>query len=184
MRSYYNLTDGQADYLRGIVAGKVVADLGCGDGSLSATMAGMGASVVHAVDKSPVDIRHRGVVFHQSYFDRWEMPEGVQVAVVSWPHNSGLPGIPKLLREVPDVIYIGKNTDGTSCGSRAMFSLLTRRTPLRYLPDQRNVMIHYGSVPRPDRALHHEEIAAFTQVSFYRYDPNPERLEAMSWRGP
>jgi len=182
--TYVNLTNDQADYLRGIVAGKVVADLGCGDGSLAVTMANMGAAAVHAVDKAPVCIRHRGVVVHQSYFDRWTMPEGVHVAVVSWPHNSGLPGIPKLLRGVPDVIYIGKNTDGTSCGSGAMFALLIRRTTLRYIPDPRNVMIHYGNEPRPDRALHHEEIAAITQASLYRYDPTPERLDAVSWRRP
>jgi hypothetical protein len=43
-------------------------------------------------------------------------------------------------------------------------------------------MIHYGSEPRPDRTLHHEEIAAITQIHDYRYDPNPARLEATYWR--
>ena len=180
--SYVTLNDAQRDYLRGVVAGKVVADLGCGDGSLAVLMADMGAMVVHAVDKAPARINHPRVVFHQSYFDRWEMPEGVQIAVVSWPHNSHLPGIPKLLRVIDDVVYVGKNTDGTSCGSGAMLAMLIRRNPLRYLPDQRNVMIHYGNEPRPDRALHHEEIAAITQVHSYRYDPNPARLEATYWR--
>ena len=179
--TYYHLNDEQRAYLQEVVRGKVVADLGCGDGSLAGAMVGMGAKAVHAVDKAPARISRPGVVFHQSYFDRWQLPEGVQVAVVSWPQNSGLPGIPKLLRGIPDVVYLGKNTDGTTCGSRAMFSVLLHRDPVRYVPDSRNVMIHYGNEPRPTLALHHEEIAAITHASIYRYDPGTERKTRDEW---
>lgn len=182
--TYYHLNDEQRAYLQGVVRGKVVADLGCGDGSLAVSMVEMGAAVVHAVDKAPARISRPGVVFHQAYFDRWRVPEGVQVAVVSWPHNSGLPGIPKLLRGIPDVVYLGKNTDGTTCGSRAMFSVLLHRNPVRYVPDSRNVMIHYGNESRPNPLLHHEEVAAITHASIYRYDPCADRKTTDEWRNP
>lgn len=180
--TYYHLNDEQRAHLREAVRGKVVADLGCGDGSLAVSMMEMGAAVVYAVDKAPARISRPGVVFHQSYFDGWGVPEGVQVAVVSWPQNSGLPGIPKLLRGIPDVVYLGKNTDGTTCGSRAMFSVLLHRNPVRYLPDSRNVMIHYGNEPRLNPSLHHEEIAAITHASIYRYDPCADRKTKDEWR--
>lgn len=179
---YYRLTRDQEEYLRGVVAGKVVADLGCGDGSLAVTMANMGASVVRAVDKAPARIKHDGVVFHQSYFDRWTMPEDVQVAVLAWPQNNSLPGLTDLLNRSLEVVYLGKNTDGSACGTGSLFANLARRVVVKYLPDRGNVMIHYGNQPRGDARLHHEEFAALEQAKQYTYNEILDRRDAPSWK--
>lgn len=178
---YYSLTREQTTYLRSVVAGKTVADLGCGDGSLAVSLMNLGANTVHAVDKSPARVKHGGVVFHQSYFDRWEMPEDVRVAVVSWPQNNGLPGIAGLLSRVSEVIYLGKNTDGTACGSGTLFAGLIRRNVLKCIPDRRNVMIHYDNRPRENPVLYHEEFAALTQNQSYSYNPSPDLRDTLSW---
>jgi Ribosomal protein L11 methyltransferase (PrmA) len=181
---YYSLTGAQCAYLRGAVRGKVIADLGCGTGALALSLANMGATLVHAVDKQPARIKHEGVIFHQSYFDRWSMPKDVQVVVVSWPQNNGLPGIADLLKRVPEVIYLGKNTDGTSCGNGTLFAHLILRNTVTCIPDRRNTLIHYVAGSRPDRTLHHEEMAAITQYSTpqpYGYNPSPDRREMLDW---
>ena len=184
---YYSLTGAQCDHLRSAVGGKVVADLGCGTGELATSLANMGASLVHAVDKAPARIKHEGVIFHQSYFDRWSMPGEVQVAVVAWPQNNRLPGIADLLKRVPEVIYLGKNTDGASCGNGTMFAHLILRNTVKCIPDRRNTLIHYIAESRPDRTLHHEEVAAITQHSTsqpYGYNPSPDRREMLDWSVP
>lgn len=148
---------------------------------MSVTLANMGATGVYAVDKAPASIKHDGVLFVQSYFDRWKMPDDVQIAVVSWPQNNRLPGIADLLKRIPDVIYLGKNTDGTSCGTGTLFAGLILRDTARYLPDRHNVLIHYGSRPRDVRTLHHEEFAAIVQTKLYRYDPSPDQRDILGW---
>lgn len=182
MRGYYHLTEEQIVHLRKVVSGKTVADLGCGDGSLSEELAKAGATVVHAVDKDPALIRHPRVVFHGSYFSQWKMPEDVQIAIVSWPQNNGLPGLAELLNRIGEVLYLGKNTDGTSCGSPSLFSDLIRRNVTTYLPDRRNVMIRYESRPRENYRVYHEELSALDPSRSYNYNPSRECRDVLFWR--
>lgn len=179
--TYYTLSEEQLAYLRTVVEGRVVADLGCGSGELSRTMADMGATLVHAVDKGPCPVEHPKVEVHQSYFAHWKCPEGVEVAVLCWPQNYTLMGLTGILRSIPHVLYVGKNTDGTACGTPALFSHLVLRGTVKCLPCRWNVMIHYGNDPRPDRTLHHEEFAGIANSEPRPYNPNPDRLDATTW---
>lgn len=179
--TYYTLSDEQTAYLRTVVAGRVVADLGCGSGEISRTMAGMGATLVHAVDKAPCPVEHPKVEVHQSYFNHWRCPEGVEVAVICWPQNYTLLGLTEILRIVPHVVYVGKNTNGTACGTPPLFTYLSRREPVRYLPHRANVLIHYGDEARQEPTLHHEELAALWQDQTHPYLPSDVRQDVGSW---
>lgn len=179
---YYSLTSTQNEYLRRAVEGRVVVDLGCGSGELAMSMSNMGAKIVHAVDKSPARIKHPSVVFHQSYFAHWKVPEPLDVAVISWPQNYTLRGLIEILSTVPEVIYLGKNTEGSACGTPPLFSYLASRNTVRCVADRRNTLIHYVSEDRPDRTLHHEEMAALNPCEVSQYDPSPERRAKDQWK--
>lgn len=182
--TYYTLSSEQVAYLRTVVEGRTVADLGCGSGTLAVTMADMGAKLVHAVDKAPCPVEHPRIEHHQSYFKHWSCPEGVEVAVVCWPQNYTLMGLTEVLHAVPNVVYVGKNTDGTACGTPPLFAYLSRREPLRCLPRQTNVLIHYGNEPRREPTLYHEEFAALWNDHPHPYLPSDVRQDVSSWLQP
>lgn len=181
--TYYCLFDEQSKYLRHVVAGKVVADLGCGDGTLSRAMVGMGALHVHAVDKAPFKIPGASKsTSHQTYFQDWvAAPHGIEVAVVCWPQNNSLPGLVEILRGIQHVVYVGKNTDGSACGHPGLHTYLAGRESLRCIPYPRNVLIHYGPEPRTDKSLHHEEFAAIDPYGVRFFHSNEEQREPSSW---
>lgn len=179
--TYYTLSGEQVAYLRTVVEGRTVVDLGCGSGALAVTMAGMGATLVHAVDKTLCPVEHPKVGVHQSYFNHWRCPEGVEVAVLCWPQNYTLNGLTEILRAIPHVLYVGKNTDGTACGTPALFTYLSRRESLRCLPHRANVLIHYGPNERRERNLHHEELAAIWQDESHAYHPEDTQQSVSSW---
>ena len=160
---HFHLTDAQTKALRNAVHGKVVADLGCGHGRLSATMTDLGATTVHAVDKEDFRVRHPHVVWHRSYFQHWDHPKDIEVAVLSWPINNSLVGLVTLLHRFPYVVYLGKNTEGSACGNPDLFRYLSGRESLLCVTDRRNTLVHYGPNPRKDQTLHHEEWSAFYQ---------------------
>lgn len=180
--SYFNLDKDQTRYLRDLVKGEVVADLGCGMGMLTKLMARMGASMVHGVDKKVLTDRNsKRVHWHQSYLAYWQMPLDVEIAVVSWPQNTPLQGITELLQAVPHVVYIGKNTDGTACGNPALMRYLSGREAHTYLPNNKNTLIHYGSGDRKlQRCIYHEEYAALAQ-GILCYAPSVECITNEGW---
>jgi len=182
--SYAQLNKDQTRYLRDIVKGKVVADLGCGRGLLSKLMARWGASMVHGVDKES-STHHRNspkVHWHQSYLAYWQMPTDVEIAVVSWPQNSPLQGLMELLQAVPHVVYIGRNTDGTSCGNPDLMRYLSGRAAIHHITQIANVLIHYGPGPRPLPEMYHEEYAATHQdQGTISYDAQTGRYTESEW---
>mgnify|MGYP002142194709 CR=1 FL=1 len=181
--SYAQLNKDQTRYLRDLVKGKVVADLGCGGGMLTKTMARWGASMVHGVDKEHLrDPNSKKVYWHRSYLAYWKMPEDVEVAVVSWPQNSPLQGLQELLQAVPHVVYIGKNTNGTSCGNPALMRYLSGRAAIHHITQIANVLIHYGPGPRPLPEMYHEEYAATHQdQGVILYDARNDQYTENEW---
>lgn len=172
----------QTKYLRSIVKGKVVADLGCGMGMLTKQMARWGATMVHGVDKeSPIHPNSKKVHWHRAYLAYWKMPVDVELAVVSWPQNAPLQGLVGLLQAVPHVVYIGKNTSGTACGNPALMRYLSGRASIHHIPDCKNVLIHYGPGPRPLPQVYHEEYAGMNTAESLIYDPATERYTENEW---
>ena len=181
--SYYELNEAQTQYLRDIIVGKAVVDLGSGNGSLCVLAMDTGATSAQALDKDRVWVGDRDprVKYHEAYFHQWEYPSPVDLALLSWPRNMNLTGLLRLLHGVKQVLYIGKNTDGVSCGFPDMFKYLSTREVLRYLPDRKNVMIHYGPGDRPDPGLYHEEWAGLSdeQICGYQADPEPKHVRGL-----
>ena len=181
--SYFDLDGDQTRYLKGVVKGKVVADLGCGMGMLTKLMARMGATRVHGVDKETLTGRNsKRVLWHQSYLAYWKMPADVEVAVVSWPQNTPLQGLRELIQVVPHVVYIGKNTDGTACGNPTLMRYLSERAAIHHIPTPKNVLIHYGPGPRPFPYVYHEEFAGMNQEGdSLSYNPDTARYTENEW---
>jgi hypothetical protein len=180
--SYFRLNKEQTRYLRDLVKGKVVADLGCGGGELTRLMARWGATTVHSVDKcSPWPSRGR-IQRHEVYFKEWRMPSDVEVAAVAWPQNNLLPGLQELLQAVPHVVYLGKNTDWTQCGNPGLMRYLSGREALHHLPSPQNVLIHYGPGPRSTDEVYHEEFAGMSNTTdpIY-YNPSTDRRTEKLW---
>ena len=182
---YAQLSDAQTQYLRKIVKGKVVADLGCGDGVLTRLLARWGTSFVHGVDKElPPSRRTKKIRWHTSYFAYWTLPTDTDIAVVSWPRNGGILGLVELTRAAREVIYIGKNTDWIACGTPALMGTLQQREALQYIPDRGNVLIHYGPGPRSTPHLYHEEFAGmFEGPDAPAYNPDLDMRPCDEWRG-
>ena len=181
--TYVQLDKEQTDYLRGIVKGKVVADLGCGMGMLTRKMACWGASMVHGVDKESFPWRNsKKVRWHQSYLAYWKMPPEVELAVVSWPQNTHIQGLQEILQAVPHVVYIGKNTSGTACGTPTLMRYLSGRASIHHITQIANVLIHYGPGLRPFPYVYHEEYAATHQDNgIILYDAQTERYTENEW---
>lgn len=181
--TYAQLNKDQTCYLRNLVKGRVVADLGCGSGMLTKTMARWGASMVHGVDKESLnDPNSKRVHWHRSYFAYWQMPSDVEIAVVSWPQNSPLQGLMELLQLVPHVVYIGRNTDGTACGNPDLMRYLSGRAAIHHITQLANVLIHYGPGFRPLPDMYHEEYAAtHHDQGIIQYDAQTVRRTAKEW---
>lgn len=174
--------------LRPFVEGRDVWDLGCGDLSHAERLLRAGALRVTGVDAT--DRVKDGVLddprvtFRKEYLDFLHQPDyrDMEVAYCSWPHQfgSGLRGITEW---VPCVVFVGKNSDGTSCGERSMWDVLVKRRVLLYEPSRRESLIVYGRedadrplLPDELAALDHEHIWGFDDLMALRgYDVRPRR---------
>lgn len=104
--------------------------------------------------------------------------------MVSWPTNGGIHGIENILKVVPQVLYIGKNTDGMACGTIRLFHDLSAREVLCHMPDKKNVLLHYDGSPRQAPSLFHEEYAAMLPGDDYLdYDPELSGFTDKVWQG-
>jgi len=150
---YGELTPAMEQALVPHIAGREVWDLGAGDFTYSLRLLELGAGKVVAVEKerSP---RHRpppSITAILAYFKDVEMPESIDVAFVSWPQNTHLPGLVQLLERAKVAVYLGSNVDNSACGSGAMFTHFRDREVLASIPHRRNSFAIYGSAcsPRP-----------------------------------
>lgn len=164
------LLPSMAERLEKHIRGQTVWDLGAGDMTLSRKLLQLGAAGVVAVDKErslhPVP---KGVRFLQDYFNAVQAPAQISVAFVSWPQNTHLPGLLELLQKSAVVVYLGKNTDGTSCGNRRMFEHFRSREVLEFVADPKNTLIVYGEATACERPPLQEETAGFYQEDWYEF---------------
>jgi len=168
--TYGRLSHEQRKVLKKHVQGRVVHDLGAGTGFLARKIARMGAEKVIAVekDKSMIDpqlVDHPRVVVKHGVFGCVACDD-MDVGFVSWPYNQESPVLLGLLRHAKTVVYLGKNTDATSCGWHGLFESFLERRVLDYVPEKRNTLIVYGErlrKPRTLKSANGEERAALTQ---------------------
>ena len=144
------LNKAQLKILEPLVRGKVIHDLGAGDLGLSLELLKLGAAKVIAIDKvynrigewlgsnfqnvpPEIEIRHQ-------YFQ--DIDEEIDTAFVSWPANYEN-GLLNILKQTKTILYIGKNTDGSACGTPELFKYLATRKILAHSPSRPNTLICY-----------------------------------------
>lgn len=89
----------------------------------------------------------------------------LQVAFVSWPCNTygKTVGLERLVQRAEIVIYLGKNLDGTACGSPQFWDHVSKRKVLCFLPAVRNSLIVYGpEITEPRKPLLEEAAGLLT----------------------
>ena len=156
------------------VADRVVVDLGSGYGERARILERLGARVVK-IDKDE-DIP--GVI--HGYFESMiEEIEKMQPDVIhlAWPTANLGRRATDVFDLAPVLIYVGKNTEGSVCGTPAMFRYLAHRVVLAYEPTRANVLIVYGRTQRePRRMLHYEEAAGIERATVWSYSDTREML--------
>lgn len=173
------------------VRGETVIDLGCGDLGWAAMLIGEClAERVIAVDIRPaqVNLAPDKIQVVESRFADYdgEVPD---IAFLSWPVNRPLPGLLRLVEQIPIVIYLGKNTDGSACGWPDLFEHFSHRALTLHMPRRSNTLTVYGE-PCDARQLTGEEIAArfYYSDSFLTYDKaeyiaeDADAIERLGWR--
>jgi hypothetical protein len=176
--SFGRLSDEQQHAVRPLVVGKVVYDLGAGSGELARLLVCLGAERVVAVDKEdfpPLDDPRIERRFQ--YFEHCE--ERPELVFLSWPMNYQDPGLFRLVSSARLVVYVGKNTDGTSCGWPSLFRALSAREILCYKPERRNTLICYGD-KQLVRPLVGEEYAAINTGGTWLTYEQAERLTGLN----
>lgn len=140
---YGQLNEQQRQSLRKHVTGKHVHDLGAGSGALSLDIVNLGAAKVTAIDKHEIFVEHPRIETVQAFFH--ELADlRPQVAFLSWPSNYSQPMLLQICRQAEVIIYLGKNTEGTACGSAELFREFLRRKILSYDDDRANTLIALG----------------------------------------
>lgn len=181
----------QVQVVRDVVKGKIVHDLGCGTLFLAEKLIELGAHKVIGVDKQdygrdlPSSSRIR---FVQSYIHDYKPDLGPgHLIFLSWPINRHIAGLVELVQKAETTIYLGKNTDGLSCGDRKLFSWFCTRRVQSYVPDKKNTLIVYTNQLRADmNKIYGEELGAldvegpihyFEQVEDLREGSAPNLLD-------
>ena len=185
LASYGVWTHEMEETIRPFIECRVVWDLGAGLLSNTHRLLRLGASHVVAVDKE----RHptgtfscpKRVTLIQSYFADLEVPpEGIRVALLSWPVNYHMKGLISILRECNIVIYLGSNTDGSACGWPGLWKHFQGREVLAHIPHRSNSLIVYGNTLQGEnRSLVGEEVAATSEfcLSFESAEKAAKSLE-------
>ena len=156
--SYGHLSEKQAAIVRRHVTGKEVHDLGAGFLELAHELLKLGATKIIAIEKEflPVceDARIERLKMYFADYDALGSGGPIDIAFISWPANRHDQGLLDLVSRAETVIYLGKNSDGSSCGHPRLFYALLHRELLDYLPERKNTLIVYGkkrNEPRPPR---------------------------------
>lgn len=169
---YGNITEVMWEQIRPHILNKTVWDLGAGDLHYSQRLVTDGAQTVIAVDKNPLpspstpQIQTQQVLFANVVVP----PTGIEVAFMSWPQNTRLPGLVRILQQSQIVIYVGCNTNGTACGNEEVFTHLRQRTILSDVRLQVNTLLIYGGACTDPRTLHPEEKAALDPQTIHWFD--------------
>lgn len=153
------LNDAQREALEPFIKGARVHDLGSGDLVVTRELVRMGAEHVTAIDRHPARSYNQRVTCIEAHFENYR--EDVDVAFMGYPVNWSC-GLAEIAAHARIVVYVGKNTDGTSCGSQALFEHLVDREVLVHVPDRCNTLIVYGPA-RVERDRLPEEHAKLTE---------------------
>lgn len=165
---YWKLNQTQRKAIAHIVQGRTVTDLGAGDLSLAKELLKLGAAKVVAIDKQPGKSPDPRIEVRKGYYKDLQ-PQPSEVAVLAWPSNSHLPGLEEFLRQASVVVYLGKNTNGTACGTPELFKYFLTRKLSAHLPDRLNTMLVYKGSCAP-RAPVGEEVAGIDTFVMWDHD--------------
>ncbi len=158
---------------------RVVTDFGAGDLQMARTCLRLGAKHVIAVDKAPWGKPTKRITVVAQYFHQYRKP--IDVLLLSWPINHHCAGLIEAVARAETVVYLGKNTDGSACGTPLLFSNLLVREVLVHVPHYRNTLIVYGG-SREQRMPLFEEMAGIDLSVIYPYavyhDDHERRLRA------
>lgn len=163
---------GQLEAIRPFVAGKVVHDLGAGNAlSLAHELLELGANYVFAIDKDPMTVPQSARIRAERLrFDEYELrKQKIDVAFISWPQNLLSYPLLRLCTGATTVIYLGKNTDGRSCGHPMLFKDFLFRELLAYVPHHLNTLGVYGQYMPSSRRPTGEEFAGIYQDQIYSF---------------
>lgn len=170
LMGFWRITSEQRRAIGRCVEGRLVHDLGAGDGSFSVELVKLGAREVVAVEKdwpAEYELHDPRIRVKRTWFSHIDEP--MEVGLISWPTNRQRdPDLVRLLERCKLVIYLGSNVDSTSCGSQDMFVHFTCRQLLEYLPDRRNTLLVLGPMAQegddiPVRLATGEELAGMIQ---------------------
>ena len=142
--------------LEGLVKGKRVWNLGCGNGGAEPQLLKrLGATVIHAVDKAnrnhiltPTFGTSGVITWCDMYYTEFSAFIGpssaADVAVIKWPDTGPLTGLVGLLDKCEVVVYIGTNDGFTACGNPSLWRYLATREFITAVENRHNDMIVYG----------------------------------------
>lgn len=164
------LTEEQWASLEPYIEDQVVYDLGAGDLELAHEMDALGARKIIAVDRHDMPPpRTKRVQTVRSHFHQWNAPESMDVAFLSWPVN-WCSDAERLLPRAKIVVYVGRCTDSTLCGSLEFWGHVRHREVLAVVPNRHNVLIIYGEVGGREEGLLPEEMAGMDYEKVWTYD--------------
>jgi hypothetical protein len=157
-------TPAQMRLIEAFCAGKEIIDLGGRDGSFACHLLSAGARKAMSLDHSKglpriiaKNLTHHVATFagyHAAFPNRrWD------VGIVSWPVKfaSIIGGVIPILNNCETVVYLGKNSASTQCGSRDLWENLTDRELVKHI--ERNVasVLIYGDMERTADLIQEEE---------------------------
>ena len=163
---YGKLSQAQREALQPYVQGLHVHDLGAGTYPhyMARELLALGATGVTAIDakeSQPPD-DPRILVVRADFLDLVGLSP--DVGFVSWPPRTA-EGLLSILEATKTLVYLGKNTDGVSCGFPEMFQLMTRRRLFVYIPDRQNCLLVVGGYLQRAREPTGEERAGMHSPS-------------------
>ena len=157
-------TPAQLRLIEAFCAGKEIVDLGGRDGSFACHLLSAGARRATNLDHSKglhriiaKNLTHHAGTFagyHAAFPNRrWD------VGILSWPVKfaSIIGAVIPILNNCETVVYLGKNSASTQCGSRDLWEHLTGRDLLTHI--ERNVasVLIYGGAERTAELIQEEE---------------------------
>lgn len=162
------LSNNQLQKLQPYVSNKIVYDLGAGTGEHSTILAKLGAKQVVAVDKESIRISHSSKILKiEKSFIEIEVKD-IDIAFLSWPVNYHCNGLISLLKRSNRIVYLGRNTNGTTCGTVDLFEYFLHRKLIDYISEYRNTLIIYGEEILKRISNLQEEIAIFSsEIQWY-----------------
>lgn len=139
-------------------AGKHVWDVMCGHGDLTAALLRVrGARAPHSVESCDKEttLKPRARWQHtRCLVEDWRPSAAADVALLSFPINWAVPGLPRLLARVERVVYIGANRYPSSCGGPDLWRHLLARPVLdahQVAERESMVVVFGGPVDRENR---------------------------------